>query len=102
MNQKIRYAVDLVVLVLALGLLAGCHRATEQDCEKILDKIVELELKDQGIVDDRTVGSRKADARAKKHDDLMKNCVGKRLPQSALACIDQAKTADEITEQCLR
>jgi|YNPBryBLVA2012_1023415.scaffolds.fasta_scaffold06618_3 hypothetical protein len=92
----------LTVVVAAAFALAGCHRATEQDCEKILDRIVELELKDQGIQDPATVASRKADARAKRHDDLIKSCVGKRLPQSSLRCIEKAQSADEITEKCLR
>jgi hypothetical protein len=86
----------------ACALSAGCHRATEQDCEKILDRMVELELKDQGIVDTGTIDARKEAARAKKHDDLMRNCVGKRLPKSSLDCIDKAQTPDEITEKCLR
>jgi len=81
---------------------AGCHRATEQDCERILDRMVELELKDQGIQDEKTVEARKAAARAKKRDDLIRNCVGKRLPKSSLDCIEKAQRPEEITEKCLR
>lgn len=91
-----------MLLVVPCVLSTGCHRATEQDCEKILDRMVELELKDQGVVDPSTVADRKAAARAKKHDDLMRNCVGKRLPKSSLTCVDKALTPDEITEKCLR
>ncbi len=90
------------ILLASFALLPGCHRATEQDCERIVDRMVELELKDQGIADEKTVASRKVDARAKKHDTLIASCIGKRLPQSSMTCIDKAQTPSEITERCLR
>ena len=80
----------------------GCHRATEEDCEKILDRIVELELHDQGITDPKLVEVRKAETRESKRADLIKGCVGKRISESALTCIRTAKKADEVTEKCLR
>lgn len=87
---------------IALVTLAACHRATEQECKQIIDRIVELELREQGITDKAMVEQRKQAARAHKHDELAKDCVGKRISKSALQCIQSAQTADEITDKCLR
>lgn len=86
----------------AILVVGGCRRATEQDCERIIDRIVELELKDQGITNPELVEERKAETRAKKREELLSGCVGKRISESALKCIDDAETAKDITEKCLR
>ncbi len=88
--------------VLAGGWALGCHRTTEQDCEKVIDKMVELELRDQGVTDPLVLDDRKKTTREKKRDDLLKTCVGKRVSQSALSCIQSARHANEITDVCLR
>jgi hypothetical protein len=80
----------------------GCHYATEQDCERIIDRIVELELKEQGIKDPQLIEQRKADTRQQKRDELLAGCVGKRISESAMTCIDKAESARDITEKCLR
>jgi len=91
------------LLVLALSLSVwGCHRATEAECEKILDRIVELELRDRGISDPETVKQRSAETKARKREALIGSCVGKRISQTNLDCIDKAQTAPEITDKCLR
>ncbi len=93
-----------MLLVTLLGVfvgVSGCHRATKQDCEQILDRIVELELAKQGVEDPKLVVSRKAELREAKQDALLRSCVGRRVSQSAMACIKQAKTSEEITESCL-
>lgn len=63
--------------------------------------MIELELKDQGITDPKTIEVRKAETKAKRRDDLIRSCVGKRVSNSALKCIDSAQHADDITEKCL-
>ena len=92
-------------LFLAIGTLlvaSGCRRATEQDCQRIIDRIVELELEEQGITDPKLVEERKKATREQKQEELLSGCVGKRISESALTCIDNAKTSKEITEECLR
>jgi hypothetical protein len=91
----------LPVLAIALS-AAGCHRATEAECEKILDRIVELELRDRGVTDPELIKQRSAETKARKRDALIKSCVGKRISQSNLDCIEKAASAPEITEKCLR
>lgn len=92
----------LLASCLAVLALAGCHRATEAECEQILDRIVELELKDRGVSDPELIKQRSAETKARKRDALIKSCVGKRISQSNLDCIRNAKTAAEITDTCLR
>lgn len=92
------------LLLLALSALSatGCRYATEQDCERIIDRIVELELKEQGIKDPKLIEQRKADTRQQKREELLAGCVGKRISDSALTCIDKAESSRDITEKCLR
>jgi hypothetical protein len=91
------------LMVIALGLIvSGCHRATEAECEKILDRIVELELKDRGVTDPETIKQRSAETKARKRDALIQSCVGKRISQGNLDCIQRAQSAPEITDKCLR
>lgn len=90
-------------LLLAVALSStGCRYATEQDCERIIDRIVELELKEQGIKDPKLIEQRKADTRQQKREELLAGCVGKRISDSAMTCIDNAESSRDITEKCLR
>ena len=84
------------------GAASGCHRATEADCKQIVDRIVELELRDQGVTDPVTLEARKSETKAKQRGQLVGGCVGKRISLSAMGCIRSAKTSSEITDKCLR
>lgn len=81
--------------------LAGCGRkATRADCELVVDKNVEVKLKADGVTDPATVQKRKDELRASLKDDIDK-CVGKRVTDSMLACVQGAETAEQI-DKCLR
>jgi hypothetical protein len=87
-------------LVVALG-VAGCGRkATRQDCEVVVDKNVELQLKALGVTDPDVVGKRREEMRAAMREDIDK-CVGKRVTDSMMACVKKAETAEKI-DKCLR
>ncbi|MCL2825551.1 MAG: hypothetical protein FWD57_16285 [Polyangiaceae bacterium] len=83
-------------------LITGCQSASQQDCERIIDRIVELELKDQGITNPELVRQRKAETHARKQEELVKGCVGKRIGKATMACIESAESSVEITEKCLQ
>jgi len=100
-SRSARFAAALVV-ALGVGGLASCHRATEADCEQILDRIVELELKDQGVTDPELVKRRTEETKSRKRDQLVRSCVGKRVSQSNMECIRKAQSSAEITDKCLR
>jgi hypothetical protein len=86
---------------MALALVAACGRpATKEDCELIIDRNVELQMKQMQITDPAAIDKRKSEIRAAMSDQL-KGCVGKRVTDGMMACVRKAATADEI-DQCLR
>ncbi len=92
----------LAALSATLGALSGCgHPATDVECAEIFRSSAEIELRSQGITDPAVIAQRVADARAAKGDELLADCVGKRITDSAMACVKQAKTAEELDE-CLQ
>jgi hypothetical protein len=95
---------DLVLLTGALVFavaLAGCGRkATREDCEAVVDKNVELQLKALGVTDPAVVTKRREEMRGSMKDDIDK-CVGKRVTDGMIACVKNAETADKI-DKCLR
>jgi hypothetical protein len=92
------------VFLLSLAALAGAcgHPATQQECEEILDKVVELELKGQYVNDPATLEQRKKSAREAKAKDLLPRCTGRKITAEAMTCIRQARSYDEIDNRCLR
>jgi hypothetical protein len=90
-----------VLLVLSVLSLSGCGRkATREDCEAVVDKNVELQLKALGVTDAAVVSKRREEMRASMKDDIEK-CVGKRVTDSMLACVKAAETTEKI-DKCLR
>ncbi len=91
-----------VLAPIALTILTSCGRpATEQECDEIVGRIAELELREAkaGTPDEvqKQVLETKEAFRAKtKHE-----CVGKRITSHALTCVRNAKTAEEIVHECL-
>jgi len=89
-------------LLLFLAILAGgCgHPATMAECESILETITRLELKE-------TLGTKSQDVVLREiretkqalKDNTLKDCVGKRITDSALECVRQASTA-QAAEDC--
>jgi hypothetical protein len=90
----------LVVLATAPALVACGRKATREDCEAVVDKNVELQLKALGVVDPAVVTKRRDEMRASMHEDIDK-CVGKRVTDSMMSCVKNAETADKI-DKCLR
>ena len=83
------------------AILVGCGRpATQQECELIIDRNVELQMKQMQITDTNTIDKRKSEIRQQMGDQL-KGCVGKRVTNGMMTCVKQAQSADEIDE-CLR
>ena len=93
------------VLVLLLGALClaslGCgHPATRAECEEIFDRSAEIELRAQNVTSPADLQERVAKARADKGDELMKQCVGKRITERAMKCVRGAQSTREL-EACL-
>ena len=91
----------LVALGALLAAVVGCGRkATEADCDLIVDRYVEVELRDLKVTDPKVIDLRKAEMRRDLKDDL-KNCPGKHITDSMLECVRKAETNDEL-DRCTR
>ena len=81
--------------------ISGCGRkADESDCSFILDRNVEVQMKQMKITDPVAVAKRKDEIRGEMKDSL-KDCVGKRVTDAMLSCVRKADTADDI-DKCMR
>jgi len=92
------------LLILAV-LAVGCgHPASEAECQVIVERIVELELRTQHITDPVEIAKRKSESLGMRGSsvDILKGCVGKRITDRAFSCVLEAKSASEITERCLQ
>lgn len=96
------------VSAFAFALLsAACgHPASEAECRIILERIVELELKSQRVNDPAEIAKRRNESLGMSADggrsDLLDGCVGRHITDRALACVQTAETASDITEHCLQ
>jgi hypothetical protein len=90
--------VAIAALVLAS---AGCgRRATAEDCDFIVDRYVEIELRALKVTDPAIILQRKVEMRRDLKDDL-KACPGKRVTDGMLECVRRAQTNDEL-DKCTR
>ena len=91
-------------LALALTLLgfSGCRGETArpEDCSRILDRLVEVELHELGFRD-AVLAARKRVEIHRLLDVEIDRCVGGRMRRDALACVEKAMTAEEIIHGCL-
>lgn len=79
----------------------GCGRqATVEDCEQIVARIAELELKETDVSDQVEVKAQIEGAQAAFKDRLMTDCVGRRLRQSSIDCLKKATSADTAVKEC--
>jgi hypothetical protein len=92
--------------LIALALAACGHPASEAECQTIVERIVELELRAQNITDPAEVAKRKSESLGMTdggtNTDLLKGCIGKHITDRAIGCVRDAKSASEITERCLQ
>ena len=87
----------------AVVALAGCgHPATREECDQIIDKVVELELRGQNINDPAVVAQRKVETRNKLGAELLKKCEGRKMTDGTMACVKSATSYDDIENRCLR
>jgi len=82
-------------------ILAACgRRATRADCQLIVDKSVELQLKEMSPSNPSEVQKRVEQVRAALQDDIA-SCEGRRVTEHTVQCVQTAKTTQEL-DHCLR
>lgn len=80
---------------------AGCgRRATELDCQLIVDKSVELQLRETNQTDREAIEKREQQVRAELQDEI-KSCEGRRVTEHTMDCVHAASTTQEL-DKCLR
>jgi predicted protein tyrosine phosphatase len=89
-----------------LGVSACGHPASEAECQTIVERIVELELKAQNVTDPTEIAKRKNESLGlgdgANKGEVLKGCVGKHVTDRAITCVREAQTASEITDHCLQ
>jgi hypothetical protein len=81
--------------------VTGCgHPASREECVQIFDHSAEIELRSQNVTDAKTIADRTAAVRAARGDELIAQCVGKRITSRALECVKRAGSASEV-DHCL-
>jgi hypothetical protein len=86
-------------LLLVVVTVLGCGRkATVEDCQQIVKRIVELEL--ESVVSKQDLGSEVSQAQQTFKDRALSDCVGRRITDRSLACVAQAKDTATIIDDC--
>jgi hypothetical protein len=84
-----------------VAVAAGCgRRATEDDCRLIVDRSVELQMKEMSRSDDAAIAERAQRVRAALEDQI-KACDAHRVTSKTMACVRAASTMKEL-DACLR
>ncbi|MCL2723342.1 MAG: hypothetical protein FWD69_02800 [Polyangiaceae bacterium] len=94
-----RWSLVLVAFV-ALGTLSCGRKATREDCEVVVDRNVEVQMKALGITDPAAIEKKRQEMHASMSEDIDK-CVGKRVTDAMIACVKDAPTTDKI-DKCFR
>jgi hypothetical protein len=93
--------VALAGIVSVVGLVGCGHKASQAECEQIVERVTVLQVqKEQLITDPKRLGLEADFQKRVQHDTMMKKCVGKRITDSIMRCVREAKTADEIVNEC--
>jgi hypothetical protein len=94
-------ALALVGLTAGATALAACgRRATEADCRLIVDKSVELQMKDMARTTPSAIRQRAEQVRGELGDEI-KACEGRRVTDKTVSCVQAASTSLEL-DKCLR
>lgn len=102
MNRFVARVVASAILAFGFAALVGCGRkATEADCQVIVDQMVVVKMKKKNNTDPAAVTKLQNELREEAKGEVMDGCVGRRISDGALDCIKKAETQEEIIT-CMR
>jgi hypothetical protein len=83
--------------------LAGCgHPASRGECQEIVTHTAELELRSQGVIDQKDIADRvAAPGSTEKMKELVDQCIGTRVTSGAMECVRHASTSKQM-ETCFQ
>jgi hypothetical protein len=92
----------LTALLGASAIVGGCHRhvASAGDCRAILDRLVELELKESGYRDP-SLAPRWQSELARRFEADLRRCQTLRVRDDLSSCLGLAQNPEEIAHHCL-
>jgi hypothetical protein len=88
------------VAVAELVMLGCGRRATHADCQLIVDRSVELQMKDLSETDPKVVAKREAEVRAELGEEIDTCERDRRVTEKTMACVQRASTTSEL-DKCL-
>jgi len=93
----------VVAGIVAAVAVAGCHRhvASPGDCRAILDRLVEMELKESGYRDP-TLAPRWQQELARRFEADLRRCQALRVRDDLTGCLRVATSPEEIAHRCLK
>jgi len=81
--------------------MLGCgRRATHADCQLIVDRSVELQMKDLSETDPKVVAKREAEVRAELGEEIDTCERDRRVTEKTMTCVQRASTTPEL-DKCL-
>ena len=84
--------------LIVVGALGCGRKATVEDCQQIVKRIVELEL--ESVVSKQEMGSEVVQAQQTFKDRTLSDCVGRRITDRSLDCVAAAKSTATIIDDC--
>jgi len=89
--------------LVGLGAIGGCqrHTASAADCRAILDRLVALELAEQGFHDPALV-PRWQEELTRRFDDDLRRCRVVSVGDDLETCLRGARNPEEIAHHCVR
>jgi uncharacterized membrane protein len=89
-------------LPLALVLLMACgRRATHDDCQLLVDRSVELQMRGASENDVQAIARREAEVRAELDDEINRCEKERRVTDKMMSCVRSAASAAQL-DACLR
>jgi hypothetical protein len=86
-------------VALAVATASCGRRATAQDCQLIVDRSVELQVRESG--GDPAEAAKREDAVRAQLESELKACEGRRVTERTMRCVQGAKSSREL-DDCLR
>lgn len=94
-RMSVRRLVPVCLLLLSVS---ACGRpATQKECDEIVVRVAELELKARGVAGS---GQEVKDTKQALEKTTLRDCVGRRISDKAMACVRAAQTAEQLVNEC--
>jgi hypothetical protein len=92
----------LTSLLLVALVITGCgRRATHADCQLIVDRSVELQMRGANETDPKAIAKREESVRAELDGEIITCERERRVTDNMMACVQSASTTAEL-EKCLK